>query len=1069
MPRWVFLLVFAASGAAALVYEVTWTRLLTLQLGHGVAAASTVLAAFMGGLAAGAALGGRIASRMSPAGALAAYAGLEIGIALLALLLPWQLHLLEPLLVRTYANGNGGLTFAGLRLASSLVLLALPALAMGATFPVASRWTVRHAARAAGDAGRLYAANTVGAALGAVFAGFVLLPRLGLSGTTWIGVLLNVAAAAGALAIRRDARTEHASLVAAPVVLQDPAHRSEQPRRPAAGARGGRNRPKADSIGTGRPWIAAAALGLSGFSSLALQVVWTRLLALVLGPTTYAFSIIVALFIAGIAVGSTIGSRLVAHARHPMAGLALCLVGSAGMALVAAAAVDWSLLAVARVVARPDATFGGVLLRQVLLVTVLLAPMTIAFGAAFPFAVAVAARSDDTVIGDLGLVYAVNTAGAILGALASGFALIPWLGLLGSIRLVATIAALGAAVMVVVPGTRARGRIAVFAASVGVLAAAVAMPPWNYLLLSSGAYKYAPSLRGPDLETALTAGELRYYREGAAGTVAVRDLTGTRSLAIDGKVDASNSGDMLTQRLLAHLPLLLHESPREVAILGLGSGVTLGSALRHPIARATVLEISPEVVHASEFFRHENHDALADPRTRLLVGDGRTHLLLSRDHYDVIISEPSNPWMAGIAALFTRDFFLAARDRLAPGGVLCQWAHTYDISGDDLRSIVATFLSVFPEGTLWLVGDGDVLLVGSNAPFDPKLSGIAAAWRRTGVAHDLEGVGARSPFALLSLFVGEGRAVADWAGPARVQTDDRAALEFSGPRSVFGRPTEDNAEALRALITPANRPPAVHAAIDAATAADWRDRGWMLLEADAFRPAFDDFRRALTGDPADPRALDGLLRASVLARREAETKTLLTSLANDPANLPAKLALSRLLAGEGALDDAARIPLGVLQTNPRSVPALEQLASVLSDAGDTERLAPVVARLRLEAPDGEATHYYAASLLFMQNRPDLAMAAARAVIAKNPSHARAQNLLGAALASLGDREGARSAFLASIEANPQDSATYANLGTLELEAGNPRQAAQHFAAALIVDPLSEAARRGLADASARLR
>jgi Flp pilus assembly protein TadD len=243
----------------------------------------------------------------------------------------------------------------------------------------------------------------------------------------------------------------------------------------------------------------------------------------------------------------------------------------------------------------------------------------------------------------------------------------------------------------------------------------------------------------------------------------------------------------------------------------------------------------------------------------------------------------------------------------------------------------------------------------------------------------------------------------------------------------------------------------------------------MLLEADAFRPAFDDFRRALTGDPADPRALDGLLRASVLARREAETKTLLTSLANDPANLPAKLALSRLLAGEGALDDAARIPLGVLQTNPRSVPALEQLASVLSDAGDTERLAPVVARLRLEAPDGEATHYYAASLLFMQNRPDLAMAAARAVIAKNPSHARAQNLLGAALASLGDREGARSAFLASIEANPQDSATYANLGTLELEAGNPRQAAQHFAAALIVDPLSEAARRGLADASARLR
>src|SRR4029453_11410116 len=186
----------------------------------------------------------------------------------------------------------------------------------------------------------------------------------------------------------------------------------------------------------------------------------------------------------------------------------------------------------------------------------------------------------------------------------------------------------------------------------------------------------------------------------------------------DGKVDASNAGDMLTQRLLAHLPLLLHPNPQRVAILGLGSGVTLGSALTHGVSPGPALEISPEVVAASQFFNEENHRALENPRTRLIVGDGRTHLTLGREQYDVIVSEPSNPWMAGIASLFTREFFEAARARLGPGGVLCQWAHTYDISRRDLQSIVATFLSVFPEGTLWMVGDADVLLIGSTESLD---------------------------------------------------------------------------------------------------------------------------------------------------------------------------------------------------------------------------------------------------------------------------------------------------------------------------------------------------------------
>ena len=332
-----------------------------------------------------------------------------------------------------------------------------------------------------------------------------------------------------------------------------------------------------------------------------------------------------------------------------------------------------------------------------------------------------------------------------------------------------------------------------------VVAIAIA-PQWDRSLLSSGAYKYAPAMRGSNLETSLTAGELLSYREGSTGTVAVRKLTGTISLAIDGKVDASNAGDMLTQRMLAHVPLLLHPNPQRVAILGLGSGVTLGSALTP----------SDSARPPSSRFLRRSSPRRASSKTRIIarsptrarasiVGDGRTHLMLGTETYDVIVSEPSNPWMAGIASLFTREFFEGARARLAPGGVLCQWAHTYDISNADLRSIVATFLSVFPDGTLWLVGDADVLLVGSTEPLDARIDGIAAAMQRPGVAEDLATVGVKGPFSVTSLFVAQGDALKAWANGAPLQTDDRSALEFSGPRSIFGTARDDNATALREL------------------------------------------------------------------------------------------------------------------------------------------------------------------------------------------------------------------------------------------------------------------------------
>jgi spermidine synthase len=1001
-----------------------------------------------------------VGSRLQRGDALRVYAALEVAIAVLALAMPLELRALDPLLAAAYADGDGGATFGVLRTVSSLVVLSLPAAAMGATFPIAARWFVTHAGVAGRDAGSLYAANTVGAAMGALLAGFVLLPFLGLAGATWVAVGLNAAAAAGAFLIARRGEG-----IASPDgrAKAKEARATSPAKRHKPGKAAARLAQPQSAVSVPRPGLAAVALGISGFASLTLQVVWTRLFALILGPTTYAFSIIVSIFIAGLAIGAASASRLVTRVRQPVIALSVCLALSVGLAALSAALVDRGLLAVAGIVAQPDVTFSRVLSRQALLALGLLAPMTIAFGAAFPFAVATANSREETVASDLGLIYAVNTAGAIAGALIAGFSFIPAAGLHGSLRLVTIIGAVGALVVLAAGRVTGRSRLVAVALGLAVLVLGARLPQWDRLLLSSGAYKYASVLQGPDIRTALSAGELLYYGEGASGTVAVRRVGGTTSLSIDGKVDASNAGDMLTQRLLAHVPLLLHPDPKRVAILGLGSGVTLGSALSHPIQRADVLEISPQVVEAAAHFDEENHNAIRDPRTRLILGDGRTHLLLTSERYDVIVSEPSNPWMAGIASLFTQEFFQAARDRLGPGGILCQWAHTYDISTRDLQSIVATFVSVFPDGTLWLVGDGDVLLIGSNAPLEPRLAEVTNTWQRPGVAESLESVDARQPSHLLSLFIAHGKQLAEWAGDAPVQSDNRAALEFSGPQNIFGQSSADNATLLRRLAESAQKPAPVAAALSSTDAAFHRDRGWMLLEADAFRPSYDDFVSAVEADPSDSRALEGLIRASAPLRRGADTRALLTRLAADPTRLATRLALSRLLAAEGAYDEAVAIPFRIVQDDPNNAAALEQLASILSDVSDVERMRPVVARLRAIAPESEAAHYYSAALLFMENRVDLALNEARRVLSLNPRHSKAHNLMGACLASLGQREQARTAFKASLQANPRDPATYTNLATLELQAGNARQATRYFAEALTIDPDSAPARQGLAE------
>lgn len=1050
-----FLLAYACSGLAGLVYEVSWTRLLTLELGHSMVASSTVLAVFMGGLAAGAAVAGRMAAAMTTRRALRVYAALECAVAVLAVVLPRVLHTATPLFAWAYRDGSGGMLFAAVRLAVSVVVLLLPTLALGATFPLAVRCFASERPDASRRVSAVYAANTVGAAAGAALAGFILLPSLGLTGTLLTGAAFSVVAGAfaGLLSLRvSDAQRDgHATTSAAP---------SKTPHRGRVRAVT-ENAAAASHASPGvapQPLIAAVLLAVTGAATFSAEVAWTRVIALLTGPSTYAFASVVSIFVGGTALGAAVAASL--PRRTPTAAALTFFLSAATAASLWATAIAGTSMPHSLVHELATGAAVSVVARSLREALVVL-PMSVALGAAFPLALRLAS-GDVAAPRVIGVVYGINTLAGVIAALATGFLVVPALGLEQTMFVSAALLGVGA----IVAGVTSRTSLWLRALTWVPLGAAIVIfagrGTWDRELLASGAYKYAVAVPpGLDVETTLKSGTLVYYRDGAQSTVSVKRLTGVLSLAIDGKVDASTGGDMLTQKLLAHVPLLLHGAARRVALVGLGSGITAASALSHHITELDVLEISPEVAEASRLFAAGGHSPLDDPRTRLLVADGRTHLRLGQRPYDVIIAEPSNPWMAGVASLFTREYFESARARLAPGGIVCQWVNTYDISTADLRSVVATFTNVFPHVTLWMAGEGDLLMLGAPDALEPRLATVEQEWSTGTVADDLRPIRVTSPFVLLSMFVAGESSAARFGAGAALQDDDRMALEFSAPRALHSREQRDNVSALRSLDVPAGRPAVIARAWTGASAVDLAHRAHALRRAGAFEAAYDAAATAVGREPADPEALQALVDASAPLARQADALGLLADAATRrPDSLAPRLAMSRLHAAIGQVDSAIADVGEWLRVHEDDPPAVEQLASIFADIGDADRLETAVSILRRH-PERATTAYYTAALAFLQHHLDDAQAAAHRALALDPAFARAMNLLGAIFATKGETEQARRSFDAALALDPQDPTTYQNLATLEMNAGRGDVAEQLFAEALSIDPTSITARQGL--------
>ncbi|MFQ5541750.1 MAG: spermidine synthase, partial [Candidatus Binatia bacterium] len=388
----------------------------------------------------------------------------------------------------------------------------------------------------------------------------------------------------------------------------------------------------------------------------------------------------------------------------------------------------------------------------------------------------------------VGNIYSLNTLGAILGAFAGGFVFLSLLGIRTTIVAAIVINLYGALLVAVLAPSSLRARVVACLLPIGLIGAIVAMPPaWNSLLMSSGMYQYARHLSKDFSDQdfwKLTEGAWRllFYEEGLNTTVTVVGNGKDVLLVNNGKIDASSSFDLPTQLLSAHLPLLFHPEARDVCVIGLGSGMTAGSALRHPIQSLALPEIEEEVVAASHYFDDVNHRPLSDPRTESIVADGRTYLSMTRRRFDVIISEPPNPWVSGASNLFTQEFFETARSKLRPQGILGQWIQLYSLPPDDLRSILASFTSVFPHVLLFSAMEGvDIIVVGSEAPLPLDLPALEQRLERVEVAQDLARVQVHEVADLISYFKMGEEEIRALVSQSVLNTDDNLRIEFSAP------------------------------------------------------------------------------------------------------------------------------------------------------------------------------------------------------------------------------------------------------------------------------------------------
>jgi spermidine synthase len=734
------LVLFFCSGACGLLYQVLWLRLLALVFGVTVYAASTVLAAFMTGLALGSVLAGRLLTRFHRPLLIFGIAEILIGISALAT--PLALDAASALYQRLYHVSPGSLAvLTGARLLTGFVVLLVPTMLMGLTLPVLSASALVRSSRFGARVSALYAVNTAGAVIGTVLTGFYLIGTVGIARSFLLGAAVNVMV--GLVALALDRQVVEADLAAANTTATPLAARS--------------------TAGAVRPGLIGLVVAISGLVALALEILWFRMLVQYLAATTYAFTTMLATVLAGIAIGGGLAAVVLRRERDWTAWLAVVQLATACAALASATFLGWSYGAGWRTSAELQASAAAIL------------PVTILMGLSFPIALRIAASptsqdSPGTVARRVGRLYSLNVVGAIAGALLGGFVLLP---LLGTRRALIAMAALHGASAILLIVQRPRPRL------LAVLAGAVAV----FLVLAD---------RVPDPFNA--AYERRYGRdmrefwreEGVQTAVSVHASEFRRSLYLDGLHQANDTPEMVRlHRIIGHLPMVLHAAPGDALVIGLGGGATGGAVSQYPGTRVQIVELSDSVRRAAAFFAHVNYDVLNRPNVRVRVDDGRNFLLLSGEKFDVITADIIQPIHAGAGNLYSREYFTLVRNALKPRGLALQWIGHRPPSQYNL--IMRTFLDVFPHATLWLDGN---LMVGSQEPLRLEPGLVAAKRTNPVTAAALDEIGLVSDDTLRSWFTAGPDAMRQFVGWGPVLTDDRPLVEYHRSLANDGDPLD---------------------------------------------------------------------------------------------------------------------------------------------------------------------------------------------------------------------------------------------------------------------------------------
>ncbi|MFL2859625.1 MAG: fused MFS/spermidine synthase [Pontiellaceae bacterium] len=764
-------LLFYFSGIAALTYEVLWVRHLGLIFGNTVYAAATVMMTYMFGLAIGSHYAGKLASLIKKP--VKVFGFLEIATALYALSIPYIFDFIQYSYRFAAVNISDSIFFLTfVRVLLALILLLIPTAMMGATLPVLAKGFLNKIDHFGSRLGLLYGINTLGAVSGVLLAGFLFIPKFGMNISNLIAVSLDLLVGIIAVGTSYFYENKLHTNINKPISIV-------------------RKRTKLAN------WLLIS-VGISGFISLAMEIIWFRALILIFGSTTYSFSAMLGIFLIGLSGGSLLISFFADKIKNPgiIFGISSTLIGfyTLGSLYFFSAMPEFLLN---NLMLNTSPTWEKMISLKFLISIFFLLIPTLLFGVSFTMGVKVVRNQISSSSETVGEAAMFNTIGAALGAFFGGFILLPNIGMrYGLIICSILIIGLGVSLLYWFIQTKQKK---IFIPSIVILITFLFLinpPTWNKKIISSGPYfspwEYVKNNK-IILSDKLESERLLFYNEGITSTISVfRDLGEDLQYASQGKVEADTTErSMMLQRMMGHLPMLFHPNPQRVVNIGLGAGVTFGAVSCYPAKHLEVVEFEPSVVNVAKIWKNKNHNVINNPNIKITINDGRNHLFINKEPYDVITSDPFEPVMAGAANLYTVDFFELAKSRLATNGIMAQYLPLYELSYEDYQMIMRSFAEVFPDCIIFFTGFDSILLGGKNEntlhlPIAEKKFEI------TQVRESLSEIGFNDPEMLLSMYVARLSNENKIWDQGNLNSDNNPYIEFSAPKSTFYYTPDEN-------------------------------------------------------------------------------------------------------------------------------------------------------------------------------------------------------------------------------------------------------------------------------------